>query len=80
MCAAKLCAFREKDLNFVAALITDRLVERDEIARRIASVEDSHRPALYLGSVWLESLAEASLDCGPMAVRPTTVVTEKATP
>ena len=42
---AKLCAFREKDQNFVAALIHSALVDRETILSRLAMVEERHRPA-----------------------------------
>jgi len=38
LCVAKLCAFREKDRNFVDALISDGLVDVRVIADRITTV------------------------------------------
>lgn len=55
LCVAKLCAYREKDLNFVAALIEARLVDPDEIVQRLPSVEDRHRPAMDRALTWLVS-------------------------
>ena len=54
LCVAKLCAYREKDLNFVAALIDAGLVDPDEIARRLTTMEDRHRPARERARIWLE--------------------------
>jgi len=55
LCVAKLCAHREKDLNFVAALINAGLVDPVEIARRLPTVEDRNRPATDRARIWLES-------------------------
>jgi hypothetical protein len=40
LCVAKLCAFREKDRNFVDALITDGLVDPALIASRLQTVPE----------------------------------------
>jgi mycothiol maleylpyruvate isomerase-like protein len=45
LCVAKLCAFREKDRNLVAALVRSSLVDRDTIHSRLASVDERYRPA-----------------------------------
>src|SRR5215207_347281 len=39
LCVAKLCAFREKDRNFVVALLEARLVDAGVIHERLPSVE-----------------------------------------
>ena len=39
LCAAKLCAGREKDLNFVRALIESDLVDRPVIGERLGLIE-----------------------------------------
>ncbi len=56
LCVAKLCAFREKDRNFVAALIRFSLVDRDTIHSRLASVDERYRPAAEVATSWLRSL------------------------
>jgi hypothetical protein len=56
LCVAKLCAFREKDQNFVAALVRSALVHRQTILSRLTSVEERHRPAAELAAHWLRSL------------------------
>jgi hypothetical protein len=56
LCVAKLCAFREKDRNFVAALVRSSLVDRDTIHSRLASVDERYRPAAEVATSWLRSL------------------------
>lgn len=56
LCVAKLCAFREKDRNFVAALVRSALVDREIILARLGSVDERHRPAAEVASSWLRSL------------------------
>jgi hypothetical protein len=56
LCVAKLCAFREKDRNFVAALVRSSLVDRDTIHSRLASVDQRYRPAAEVAASWLRSL------------------------
>lgn len=48
VCVAKLCAFREKDQNFVAALISAGLVDAAVIASRLPTVPERYsvEPAL----------------------------------
>jgi len=53
LCVAKLCAFREKDLNFVAALLDAGLVDPDVISARLVTVPSEHRPAAERGLAWL---------------------------
>ncbi len=43
LCVAKLCALREKDRNFVSALIDADLVDPDLIAQRLATVPQTPR-------------------------------------
>ena len=38
LCVAKLCAFREKDRNFVAALLDSQLVDQDVLAERLSKL------------------------------------------
>ncbi|MGQ0575039.1 MAG: DUF6036 family nucleotidyltransferase [Pseudonocardia sp.] len=53
LCVAKLCALREKDQNFVAALLDAGLVDRDVVAERLASVPVQHQQAGERGLAWL---------------------------
>lgn len=55
LCVAKLCAYREKDLNFVAALIAAHLVDTDLIAARLPTVPSSHAGAAGRALTWLVS-------------------------
>jgi hypothetical protein len=36
LCVAKLCAFREKDQNFVAALVRAALIKRETILKSVS--------------------------------------------
>jgi len=45
LCVAKLCAFREKDRDFVSALIDAHLVDRRVIADRMSAVPQRNRVA-----------------------------------
>lgn len=45
LCVAKLCAGREKDRRFVAALIAEGLVDSARIRHLLRDVEDRHRAA-----------------------------------
>jgi hypothetical protein len=56
LCVAKLCAFREKDQNFVAALMRSALVDRETILTRLTALDERYRPAADLASSWLRSL------------------------
>lgn len=58
LCVAKLCAFREKDRNFVAALLDARLVDARTIARRLDAIPAHDRAAAERGSNWLRAYAE----------------------
>ncbi|WP_129657106.1 DUF6036 family nucleotidyltransferase [Rothia halotolerans] len=53
LCVAKLCAFREKDRNFVMALLNAGLVRREAIADRLPAVEERHRGAAARAQEWL---------------------------
>ena len=55
LCVAKLCAFREKDRNFVAALLEAGLVNAGVILERLPSVEERRRPDADRAVAWLES-------------------------
>lgn len=54
LCVAKLCAFREKDRNFVDALIADGLVDPQVIATRIKTVPGRYRSSIERATAWLE--------------------------
>ncbi len=53
LCVAKLCALREKDQNFVDALITAGLVDSQVIAARLATVPERHGRAAERAVTWL---------------------------
>lgn len=53
LCVAKLCALREKDQNFVDALITADLVDPQVIATRLVTVADRYRRASQRAAAWL---------------------------
>ena len=55
LCAAKLCASREKDQNFVSALLAAGLVDSDVIATRLTTVPNRYRPAAERAATWLTS-------------------------
>lgn len=52
LCVAKLCALRDKDQNFVDALITADLVDPQVIATRLATVPDRYRRASQRAAAW----------------------------
>lgn len=54
LCVAKLIVFREKDVNFVGALLDDRLVDGDEVVRRLGEVATLHQTAAKRARSWLE--------------------------
>ena len=56
LCVAKLCAFREKDRNFVAALVRSTLVDREIILARLLTVNERYRQAAELAASWIRSL------------------------
>lgn len=56
LCVAKLCAFREKDRNFVAAVIRSALVDRGTILARRTAVAERYRSAAERANSWLRSL------------------------
>ena len=53
LCVAKLCALREKDQNFVAALLDARLADVAVITERLAVVPGRHRLAAERAIAWL---------------------------
>ena len=57
LCVAKLCAFREKDRNFVAALLGAGLVDSDVIAARLGILPERYRTNAESATSWLASWA-----------------------
>jgi hypothetical protein len=55
LCVAKLCALREKDQNFVAALLDAQLADVAVITERLAAVPGRHRLAAERAISWLGS-------------------------
>jgi hypothetical protein len=55
LCVAKLCALREKDRNFVGALLDSGLVDAEIITRRLAEVPAQHRSAADGALAWLRA-------------------------
>jgi hypothetical protein len=53
LCVAKLCALREKDQNFVTALLDTGLVDAEIITERLTAVPTMHRPAAERALAWL---------------------------
>lgn len=53
LCVAKLCAFREKDRNFVAALLDAGLVNAGVITSRLSEVPAKHHPSTQHALTWL---------------------------
>lgn len=56
LCVAKLGAFREKDREFVRALIDAGLVDRTVIVDRLPSVPHHYRPAADAAADWIATL------------------------
>ncbi|MCY7402792.1 MAG: hypothetical protein LH477_17890 [Nocardioides sp.] len=55
LCAAKLVALREKDRNFVAALLKANLVDANLIASRLRTIPREHVAAREAALTWLSS-------------------------
>ncbi len=53
LCVAKLCAHREKDKNFVGALLDAGLVDLDVIEERVTTVEPEHRDRVDNVLAWI---------------------------
>ena len=53
LCVAKLCAFRTKDQNFVAALLDADLVEAAVVDERLATVPEEHHQSTVRARSWL---------------------------
>lgn len=57
LCVAKLCAFRDKDRDFVRVLIRADLVARHVIAERLFTVSPRYSSAASQAANWLQSWA-----------------------
>lgn len=57
LCVAKLCALREKDQNFVSALLRAELVDLEVIAARLTMVPERYRLGAERAAEWLASWA-----------------------
>jgi hypothetical protein len=55
LCVAKLCAFREKDQNFVAALLDSALVSPSVIAERLSTVPERYSAATERALGWIRT-------------------------
>ena len=55
LCAPKLCALREKDQNFVSALLRAGAVDSGVIAARLTTVPEQYRPSAKRAAAWLAS-------------------------
>ncbi len=53
LCASKLCAFREKDINFVSALLDAGLVSAGTIAERLRHLPDDKATKADRALPWL---------------------------
>jgi len=53
LCASKLCAFREKDINFVSALLNADLVDAETIAERLRSLPGDRATKADRALPWL---------------------------
>lgn len=53
LCVAKLCALREKDRNFVSALLDAHLVDSAVIEERLTAVARQHRAAAECAVAWM---------------------------
>jgi hypothetical protein len=55
LCVAKLCALREKDRNFVGALLDAGLIDAAIITRRLTEVPAQHQGATEGALAWLQA-------------------------
>ena len=60
LCVAKLCALREKEQNFVAALLVAGLVDAGIIAERLLTVPGRFRPGAERAQQWLSARGDLS--------------------
>jgi hypothetical protein len=57
LCVSKLCAFREKDREFVGALVGAGIVEASTLRDRLATVPGVDPTALSRAVTWLDTLS-----------------------
>ncbi|HEX8304166.1 MAG TPA: hypothetical protein VF612_04760 [Jatrophihabitans sp.] len=57
LCVSKLCAFREKDREFVGALVGAGIVEASTLRDRLATVPGVDPTALIRAVTWLDTLS-----------------------
>lgn len=62
LCVAKLCAYRDKDLRFVGAILAAGMVDAAVIADRLQSVPPRHQQAAATGRSWLTSQSAPGTD------------------
>jgi len=62
LCVSKLCAFREKDVNFVRALLGAGLVSADVIVHRLESVAPERAAAVERATAWVRATRDAEAD------------------
>jgi hypothetical protein len=60
LCVSKLCALREKDLDFVSALLRAGIVKRETLRDRLDTVPSLDPRALTRAQAWLGSLPDAA--------------------
>lgn len=53
LCVAKLCAFREKDINFVGSLLDAGLADPSVITARLSTVPTQHTAATERAGTWI---------------------------
>ena len=59
LCAAKLCASREKDFNFVHALVTAGLIDHYVLIERLQSIDGRHARSALRAVDWLAANFDA---------------------
>jgi len=62
LCASKLIAGREKDLDFVEAVVVHRLIDARLVGERLAGIDDIRISAARARARRFESLAIADMD------------------
>ena len=77
---AKLCAHREKDLNFVRALYKAGLVDAAVIADRLGQVDARHQQAAGVAVRWLAALPAPSDDVSGDTLAPHSSTAEAGPP
>lgn len=58
LCAAKLVAGREKDGNFVSALLEARLIHREVLGERLTSMQLAHPDGIRRAIAWLAAAGD----------------------